>query len=262
MKKPVAVFTIVKNEKYFMPIWYKYYTRYFPKEDIYILDHQTTDGSLLNIDCNIIPVSHDKAFDAIWLMNTVNNFQKELLKKYEYVIFAEADEILITLENPNHDLRQHVEDMKLNGKNFDVAFSWQLQHNNIYEGDYDPTIPILQQRRTWAREMAFDKTLISAVPLDWDIGFHDTKYRRQQDYFDGKNKIHPNKNLILLHLHHLDYQIFMKRKLNFSNYNLADQLHPGDAFQQRLKTKKELRDFFHQYEDLLVEIPHDFPIVI
>ena len=44
-KKKCAVFTIVKNENYFLPIWLKHYKRYFDNSDIYVLDHQSNDGS-------------------------------------------------------------------------------------------------------------------------------------------------------------------------------------------------------------------------
>jgi hypothetical protein len=262
MKKFAAVFTIVKNEKYFLPIWYKYYSKYFPKEDIYVLDHQTNDGSTLNLDCNVRVVKNDKAFDANWLKDTVNEFQKHLLEKYEFVIFTEIDEILISLENQGYDLYEHLVEMKNLGKNFDVATGYEMMQDTVFEAPYNSNNPILNQRRKWYREAAYDKTLISRVPLDWGIGFHDTIYRKQSDWVNGDNLIDPNDKLILIHLHKFDYQIYMKRKMNMRSFNMAIPSFETEGYQQRFSDIKDMRDFFYSTEGRIEDIPSDFPIVI
>lgn len=49
MKKKCAVYTIVKNEDYFLPKWIKHFNKYFDKSDIYILDHQSDKKQLYGI---------------------------------------------------------------------------------------------------------------------------------------------------------------------------------------------------------------------
>ena len=44
----IAIFTMSKDEKVFFPIWYKYYSKYFKKNNIYVLDNNTIDDSLKN----------------------------------------------------------------------------------------------------------------------------------------------------------------------------------------------------------------------
>ena len=44
-RKRRAVVTIVHNEPVFLPLWLRYYSRFFAAEDIYVLDNQSTDGS-------------------------------------------------------------------------------------------------------------------------------------------------------------------------------------------------------------------------
>ena len=44
-EKRRAVLTIVQNEAVFLPIWLRYYSRFFAPDDIYVLDHESTDGS-------------------------------------------------------------------------------------------------------------------------------------------------------------------------------------------------------------------------
>jgi hypothetical protein len=69
--KDCAVFTIVKNEKLFLPIWIKHYKKFFDDSDIYILDHESNDDSTKNLDVNVIPVYNEFTFDQNWLINTV-----------------------------------------------------------------------------------------------------------------------------------------------------------------------------------------------
>ena len=38
-KKSRAVVTMAQNENIFLPVWWKYYSRFFAPEDIYVLDH-------------------------------------------------------------------------------------------------------------------------------------------------------------------------------------------------------------------------------
>ena len=45
MKRRKAAFTIVKNEPVMLPIWLSYYSKHFDLQDLYVLDHQSTDGS-------------------------------------------------------------------------------------------------------------------------------------------------------------------------------------------------------------------------
>jgi hypothetical protein len=80
MKKKCAVYTIVKNENYFLPKWIKHFTKYFDNSDIYILDHQSSDGSTSNLDVNVIEVINELAFDHQWLLDTVENYQSVLLE--------------------------------------------------------------------------------------------------------------------------------------------------------------------------------------
>ncbi|CAF3325164.1 unnamed protein product [Rotaria sp. Silwood1] len=93
---PFAVFTICRNEPGYLPIWLKYYRRYFADEDIYILDNDSNDGSTSNLPVNVIRVHSEKYFDHYWLVETIQNKLRDLLKSgYKYVLFAEIDEIII-----------------------------------------------------------------------------------------------------------------------------------------------------------------------
>jgi hypothetical protein len=43
-RRAAAVFTIVREEAVFLPIWLRYYAAHFPPEDIYVLHHVVPGG--------------------------------------------------------------------------------------------------------------------------------------------------------------------------------------------------------------------------
>ena len=94
--RPRAAFTIVNNESMMLPLWLDYYSRYFDGDDLYVLDHDSTDRSTAELDgrCHVVPV-HRQAFDHHWLKSTVELFQAFLLRSYDAVLFAEADEFVV-----------------------------------------------------------------------------------------------------------------------------------------------------------------------
>jgi hypothetical protein len=61
-----AVFTIVHNEEVFLPVWLRYYQRHVPVADMWIMDHNTVDGSTsaqhLPPDINYMRVHGDASF--------------------------------------------------------------------------------------------------------------------------------------------------------------------------------------------------------
>ena len=76
--KKCAVFVMVKDEGYFLPKWLGYYKQFFKPEDIYVLDHQSSDGSTQNLDVNVIHVTNDVAVDHTWIVNTIQDQQRKL----------------------------------------------------------------------------------------------------------------------------------------------------------------------------------------
>src|SRR5436305_13883427 len=88
-----AVMTITHNEALFFPIWLRYYSDFFEPSDIYVLDHDTTDGSTDGDGFVRIPISHD-TFDNLWMVDNVERLQRELLERYDLVLVVDVDEIV------------------------------------------------------------------------------------------------------------------------------------------------------------------------
>jgi hypothetical protein len=96
-RRAAAAFTIAQNEPLMLPLWVDYYRRYFDADDLYVLDHDSTDESVRRVAdrCHVVPVHRAMSFDHRWLRGTVESFQSFLLSSYETVLFAEVDEFVI-----------------------------------------------------------------------------------------------------------------------------------------------------------------------
>jgi len=195
-----AVFTIVQNEPVFLPLWLTYYRRHFEAADIYVLDHDSTDGSTAGLDgwCHVVPVHRGKSFDHQWLRGTVQAFQQFLLQSYRAVLFAEADELVVADPTRHHGLAGYI-------RNLRAPAACCTGYNIVHYPD-EPELrfdlPILRQRRYWHRASRYCKRLLSTVPLAWSVGFHEETRIPQAA---------PDPGLFLFHLHRVDYGYCLAR---------------------------------------------------
>ncbi len=188
-KRKAAVFTIVRDEKMFLPIWLRYYRRHFEEQDIYILDNDSKDGCVDGLP-NVRNVHSDLAFDHGWLCQIVQNFYSELLNSYDIVVFAEVDEIISAPWHPE-GLKGYISDMQGNGF---ACIGYNVFHDPKVEPEpIDLSRPILEQRSRWIRDGIYDKTLVTRVPRTYSPGFHHATPNAAQD-----------PKLVMVHLHRFD----------------------------------------------------------
>lgn len=214
-----AIFTIVHNEKIMLPIWLRYYMRHAHAEDIWILDHNTIDGSTSGDN---IPqgVNYKRIHgDAAWMPHHFLNRQVEMHQQrlfragYKCVLFAESDEMIIA--NPelfSGGLKQYLAAFLADdARKFSRVVGYEIAH--LSEGDgAEPVIDwsksILSQRNFALRMVHFDKPLLSKVPLRFVPGHHHAKSHYSKNFdipFDN--------NLILVHLHYVDKDYCSVREL-------------------------------------------------
>lgn len=196
-----AAFTIVQNEARFLPIWLGYYRRIFDPSDIWVLDHGSDDGSTDSLEgsCNVIPVHRSESFDHAWLVGVVEDFQRFLLRSYETVLFAEADEFVVADPARYPDLGAYIDELE-------APAACCTGYNVVHYPDEPPLRfdePLLRQRRYWhpARRW-YSKRLLSRIPLSWHYGFHDE--------FNAAS-VKPDPELYLVHLHRVDYDYCLER---------------------------------------------------
>jgi hypothetical protein len=245
MKKKCAVFTIVKNEKYFLPIWINHYKRYFDSSDIYILDHQSDDHSTNNLDVNVITVENELAFDHNWLCQTVIEFQRKLLEEYTCVLFAEGDEIIYSVDR---ELNKAIDDFIISNFRFIRCKGYEIVQLED-EKNLLPNESIINNRDYWFYSHLYSKTLLSKDPLIWDWGFHTIK-NYENDKITGKF------GLTLCHLHRIDFELMLERhrdriyKLNTVNDDCGGQ--------NKTFNREDLLEYFNEYKYknfLLEQIP-------
>lgn len=193
-----ALLTIVRDESVFLPIWLSYYTRFFRPSDIYVLDHGSSDGSTSGEGFVRIPVDHP-VIDVLWVRDTVQAHQHELIRRYDAVLYTDVDEIVA----PDPDwgtLGDYIE-----GFSGEIARcqGYELIHMQDAEPPLDLTRPVLEQRRHWFSNSMYSKPALARIALQWTPGFHECRGLKQE----------PDPNLYMIHLHRMDYEYCKARHL-------------------------------------------------
>ncbi|MBN8867470.1 MAG: glycosyltransferase family 2 protein [Solirubrobacterales bacterium] len=226
-KRSRAIVTMVHNEKYFLPIWLRYYSRFFAPEDIYILDNETTDGSTDGGEFHRETVRCDRV-DHTWMVRTMEAKQHELFAAgYDMVMVTDVDELVVPDPSVG-DLGTYMDTMI---EEFVSCMGYEIIHLPDREPPLDPTRPILEQRGYWAEQGAYNKSALATAPSRWEPGFH----RREDGHF------RPDPDLLMIHLHRVDYEACRERhrlrsdrsweKLDDeSGWAVHNRLFDGDAF--------------------------------
>lgn len=205
----LAIFTLLRNESVFFPVWLEHYLQHVPAEDIYVLDHESSGDSLDTLHClqaehkfNLIRLQHQWAYNALWMANTARHFQTFLFSTYKHVLFSAADELVsprpeVSLKLPEFAAQILEESSVVKCNGFEVV------HNVDAEAPLDVTQPWLSQRKWWYHSPRYSKPLLSAVPLYWRPGWFGAV---NVPMFEA-----PYRDLLLVHLHKIDLQLCVER---------------------------------------------------
>lgn len=244
-----ALITMVHNEAVFLPLWLRYYSQFFAPEDIYVLDNESSDGSTEREGFVRIPVANDSV-DHTWMVDVVQRQQHALLDQYDVVVATDVDEI-IAVAPERGDLGEYLDW-------FDEEWVNCLGYELIHMHDREPPLrldePILEQRHFWYVNGAYDKAAIATVPMQWKPGFHGRT----------DNRTNPEPDLLLVHLHRMDYELCRQRHLVRSRKRWArDDAERGWASHNQVAGEDFERWFYGQtgfegyggYEIRVEEIP-------
>jgi hypothetical protein len=241
-----ALLTIVRDEGVFFPIWLRYYSRYFAPEDIYVLDHGTTDGSTDVGGFNRIPVSH-RTVDNVWMVEQMEAHQRRLLESYDVVLSVDADEIVA----PDPDWGTLDEYLSGFQEEFVTCLGYELLHLPDREPPFDPSRPVLEQRNHWFVAYGYDKPSVATAPTPWALGFHGRT--------DERRNIDPD--LRLIHLHRMDYDICHARHQRWRNWKWRRKdLRRSWGTHNRISSDEEFDQWFftgtcfeEEQDELLIE---------
>jgi hypothetical protein len=223
-----------------LPLWLDYYGQHFDADDLYVLDHDSTDGSTTDLGgrCHVVPIHRDTAFDHRWLRLTVEQFQAFLLCSYYAVLFAEVDEFVLADPLRYSGLAAYVAELTRPAARC-LGFNVVQQHD-------EPTLrldaPVLAQRRYWHASTVYSKRLLSRIPLRWSEGFHQ-EYNAPDDA--------PDPELLLVHLHRVDYDMCLARHQAAAgrDWNQADVVR-GNGAQNRITDPSDFEEWFYRGADL------------
>jgi hypothetical protein len=238
--RPRAAFTVVHDEPERLPLWLEYYGRYFAADDLYVLDHDSTDGSTEGLEgrCHVVPVHRQAAFDHHWLKSTVESFQALLLHSYDTVLFAEVDEFVVADPRRYTGLDDYIAKL--------AQPAATCAGFNVVQQPEEPAVrfdmPLLAQRRYWHASHLYSKRLLARIPLRWSDGFH-REYNAPDDP--------PDPELLLVHLHRIDYDACLARHRASSarDWNEAD-IAGGLGAQNRIAELEEFEEWFRHGSDL------------
>jgi hypothetical protein len=243
MKRSKCVFSNMWNESVFAPIWIKWYKRFFEPQDIYIIhlikprrmpfDDWLTEECLVQ-GVKLVPVLDRNYCDFQVVVDRVEVFQRELLGKYEKVLFAEADEFIFHPDGLDSFIDEH----KWRGP-FVRCTGYEVVQDLEEESSVDIHKPILPQRKNWYKCALFSKTLLSTAPVKWCWGFHHI----------GDATPNPDPDLLLIHLHKMDYNICLQRNIvrqeNECDSNVNEHIRKfGSTGYQHYLRDFDLKDWF------------------
>lgn len=201
LRPRIAAFTIAKDEPEYLPIWLRYYSRELCHSDLYVLDHGCKIGAkeIQMFGGVSVPVHNSQAFSHAWLRDVVQDFQRFLLRSYEWVIFTEADELLI----PNPSTFVAGFPSLADWLTRSIQYGIRATGLEVIQKPEEPVIDwdakhVLADRH-WGRPCRlYDKTLFANRPLLYSLGFHNAIPAH------GEPELIPNSTVILAHLHRAD----------------------------------------------------------
>jgi SEC-C motif/Glycosyl transferase family 2 len=235
MKKPVAAITMVFNESLLLPIWLNYYGSKFGQENLFVIDDGSNDMSIRN--SNIVNLISRKRgyWDDRERARTLSYFHEELLRYYDVVLYADADEFIVLDPKLEISLKDYLissDKQWINPIGLNVLHDWPR------EGPLDLTKPLFTQRAYVQFDHLYCKPTISRVPMRWTVGLH----------FSARAPCYAT-DLYLFHLRAMDYDISKARIRNFNSVPLSeDSVRNNYGFYWRMPEQEYLNLFFSMPE--------------
>ncbi|AHI25103.1 hypothetical protein BGC31_14850 [Komagataeibacter xylinus] len=232
MSFQAAIITMVYNESYFLPLWCGYYGRQLGMENLYVIDHSSTDHSTTDLPCNRMRIPRS-CFDDAQRAQMISKLHESLLSFFDVVIYVDCDEFLVARPDKFPSLRSYLEQRRdhpvIRAVGIDV-FQERMTMPPV-----DPSLPLLAQRSFGIITPWESKPLVSSLPVTWSPGFHECS---RASYLD--------QDLWLFHMKNMDLEVSLTRLALTRSLNWSEiSLQSGQGQHQRC-SDEELKDKFRQ----------------
>ncbi len=198
-----AVWTMVRNEDYFLKLWVSYYEQFVPREHIFIvvdgLDSTLPDG----LDgCQILTFPRSEVGEG-WdkkRWEFLSSLATMLTRRFEVVVGGDVDELVVLDPQYGNDPINHV--LTRTTTNVISPFAIEIIHRVDLEQPLSIEHPVLSQRRYGRINFTYCKPCITRVPINWSIGQHYADYP----------ELTLSDELFLFHLRFLDRDMLIQRQ--------------------------------------------------
>lgn len=200
-----AVFTTTWNEAMRLPRWISHYGMAVGSENLWVIDDGSDDGSTERLGAVNVVRRLRERYDERARTALVNNFATDLLSRYDTVVYADVDELLVPVDGSAFgDWLERPHPAVVTAIGMDV-----MEVPGIDE-PLDPMLPLLAQRRHARLNPTYCKPLVARVPILWRPGMH---FSDAETAFDG---------LLLLHTRYAHRAAGLARLVQLRTVEIAD----------------------------------------
>lgn len=198
--------TTVWNEAARLPRWIAHYGAAVGFENLLLEDDGSDDGSTADLgEVQVIRRSRG-VYDERERTRRVSAWAADLLRRYDTVIYADADELLVPADGSTLGAwlrRPH--------PGVVTALGFDVMEVPGVDAPLNPRRPLLAQRRHARLNPTYCKPLVTRTPIRWRPGLH---FSDAPTAFDG---------LFLLHTRYADRQAAIARLAQLRTVEVADQ---------------------------------------
>ena len=167
----LAIFTHVYNEKIMLRLWFDYYGRFVPRENLYVINHGSDPDQIdaFRGMANVVDLPRGKLCHYN-LAKFCGYFQRFLLTQYQLVMHIDCDE-LILYEGAENEMLPYL--LRLSD-NIAVKpqHAYEIFHDLRTEPPLDFTQKISLQRNHMVQNSLFCKPVVSSARTTWLPGYH------------------------------------------------------------------------------------------
>ena len=203
--KDIAVFSKIYNEFEFVEIFLKHYSELTHPSNIYLIDHWSENTGFYQLaeryGCQVLKIPRGET-DETNMKSFCEYFQRFLLTKYSWVIYADIDELLVHRSGAEGLRKLLIED-EWRGL-YAPEFAYEIYHEPNKEPEFDFSKKITLQREYLVSNKYFHKPTVTSAQAFWGTGFHEALNSNARKL----------KDLWLIHINYISAAYRVKRELD------------------------------------------------